>query len=577
MKRPTLLLALSGLSLLFGCAHSSGVKGSSLPSETKEDSAESSLSHQEHVIHNDPLSPEAYAYGRNLFDHYLQHDEAFELTAHTGRGHSFFPSRGVGKLLVVPLLFLGDNYSSSVLSKDKEALNKAFFGEAEETSWQSVRSYYWASSYGALDIQGEVADPISLNYTFSLAESKESEDGSNYYNELLEDVYDRLFTKEGAPYQGKASEFDGNGDGVIDGLYLIPISPEVRSSLTGRLHWAFTYEHTFASEEYRKAHPEYGQIGTYGYSPFAFLTRVKSEGGTLDRPDAHTFIHEMGHQLGQYDYYDAYESTSKAAGGAMMMDRNIGDEDPYTKYLFGWSTPIILTDASKEEKIDITLKPSGEGAEQFVVLASDFNNTAMDEYLILEYYQPSHLNEHDAAHYYENQGQQMPTEEGIRLFHVNRNLYSSRAILSRDGKTVNYDFDCNPAHTLNTLGEEKDFAFPEDVDSSREGTQYYHSYSINYTGNRQAIFLDTNEITLVRKDGDEGSTYNNYFEQPGNLFYAGDRLSSYTFESIDQVVDSDSITLDEWSQKPKLTLPYSFTVDSIANGEAKLTFQKIAK
>ena len=55
----------------------------------------------------------------------------------------------------------------------------------------------------------------------------------------------------------------------------------------------------------------------------------------------YTAIHETGHQLGLTDYYaNSYTSGTNAA---VMMDRNEGDEDCFSKMLLGWISPQVVT------------------------------------------------------------------------------------------------------------------------------------------------------------------------------------------------------------------------------------------
>lgn len=64
------------------------------------------------------------------------------------------PSVGESRILVVPVkLNDGPSWSVTML----ENVNLAFFGEALETGWQSVKSFYETSSYGKLTLTGEVA------------------------------------------------------------------------------------------------------------------------------------------------------------------------------------------------------------------------------------------------------------------------------------------------------------------------------------------------------------------------------------------------------------------------------------
>ena len=100
------------------------------------------------------------------------------------------PSRGNSKMLVVPVLLKGESF---ILGEDsvKSTLNKAFFGKSEETGFESVSSYYYKSSYGELNIQGEVTSILNSNHT--LSQLKLAKDSTSITDAILKEAYDKFF------------------------------------------------------------------------------------------------------------------------------------------------------------------------------------------------------------------------------------------------------------------------------------------------------------------------------------------------------------------------------------------------
>ena len=132
--------------------------------------------------------------------------------------------------------------------------------------------------------------------------------------------------------------------------------------------------------------------------------------------DTHCFLHEMGHMFGLNDYYD-YSGQYQPAGGLSMQDLNVGGHDPYSGLLLGWASAYIPTSGCS-----IELKPYQDSRE-VVLLTPQWNeaNSPYDEYILIEYYTPTGLNQFDAEHAYSGR-EQLPTESGIRIWHVDARL-----------------------------------------------------------------------------------------------------------------------------------------------------------
>ena len=78
--------------------------------------------------------------------------------ARKGTYISDMPRSGNARVLVVPVEF-SDFPASGMLKGSegaREDLRKAYFGESEDTQWESLKSYYEKSSYGKVNISGQV-------------------------------------------------------------------------------------------------------------------------------------------------------------------------------------------------------------------------------------------------------------------------------------------------------------------------------------------------------------------------------------------------------------------------------------
>lgn len=339
----------------------------------------------------------------DILSYNQENNEQFEIT----KG---LPSLGNPKVLVIPIEF---NDIPAPLDM-KENLEKAFFGSSEDVGWESLQSYYYKSSYGKLNIEGEVLEPFDTGHTV------------NYYNEMYSDYlekYDRYINGLTTVYpesvewsiinkalmyydeQIDYSEYDADKDGYIDSLYIVYANQYVNEE--DSLWWAFTNEYLTDEFEY------YDDVEADYYTFLSYTFLFDEFYGNEIILNSETIIHETGHLLGLQDYYD-YDPTqgpNGGIGGADMMDYNVGDHNPFSKLILGWVNPYVVV--GKDSTIEIG-KFSETG--DCVVVFKEFNNSYFDEYLIIDYYTPDGLNEASKGH------NGLFTQSGIRIYHVDSTL-----------------------------------------------------------------------------------------------------------------------------------------------------------
>ncbi len=322
---------------------------------------------------------------------------------------SLLSSVGKQKILVVPLRFLNSPLAYQDDLRVQEILNKAFFGQSSETGWESVSSFYQKSSYDKLTITGEVSEVINLAYTTSALEKKQTDD-YDYWDQshyALEDAYNALSTQ-------KLREYDSDNDGFVDAAFFVYLAPTA-----GDLFWAFQYfwnRYPYNS----KPEEEKPAFNVYAWASYEFM--FEDEAYNEDVPAAHTYIHETGHILGLDDYYD-YDSKTAPLGGIDMMDNNIIDHNMYSKFLLNWSLPYVPVGSS-----EIYLRPA-ESSGDFILINNKWNGHAYDEYILIEYYTPTGLNEHDSSGQGYGKGTNKTkgfSEAGVRIFHIDSRIVEIR-------------------------------------------------------------------------------------------------------------------------------------------------------
>lgn len=266
---------------------------------------------------------------------------------------AFSPS-GVANALIIPIAFPDVPYSET----DYENLRQAFFGNPEETGWESVASYYQKSSYGQFRLEGNIRPPFiaprNLDYYISKAVFQEHSEF-----ELLKEAlsfYDSVL---------KLSMYDTNHDSHIDGIYFVYLLPPSQES---RLFRPYTNCRGQSLGTYDKL--------TADYYIWAGI-------------DPTVLIHETGHLLGLDDYYDTDLLSGPAGGlgGADMMDSSSGDHHPFSKIMLGWVNPLVITDS-----VTLMIGSFSETGD-VLLLASAFTGSYFSEYYLLELYTPEGLNQ----------------------------------------------------------------------------------------------------------------------------------------------------------------------------------------
>lgn len=318
------------------------------------------------------------------------------------RGKESFLPKGKKKILVLPITVKGYERNASDLTK--ENIEKTFFGDANETGWNSVSSFYYKSSYGQFELTGTVADWYECGYTAEEIVALGNESDASGTRRILNAAVEAYKTANDTD----CSEFDFDKDGYIDGVWMIYSAPNYThlSSLSKETFWAYTY---WNGED---ANPSSPVANAFSWASYDFMY----EGYGLFKLDAHTYIHETGHMLGADDYYD-YNNWACPMGCIDMMDYNIIDHNAFTKFEMGWVKPYVITTEG-----ELTLRPSQSTGDCVLIPTTNgWNGSVFDEYIMLEYYSPTGLNLKDSTTRY--MGYPLGfSEYGVRIYHVDARL-----------------------------------------------------------------------------------------------------------------------------------------------------------
>lgn len=245
------------------------------------------------------------------------------------------PTEGEAHVIALYVDFpAGENESAYTFWEEDtlEALDALIDGRGGFYPYEDLSSYYYRSSYGALEISGDA-------FAYTAAHPR------SYYETKGLDAVDGLFGEALRALDDKIdyADYDGNDDGCIDAIYLHFAGPDDGWMSTW---WSQTF--TFSSDA-----PTFD--GVRASKCVLLHNPSNTEAG------ASTIIHETGHVLGLPDYYSAAAQTGSGftwptgiIGSDMMMD-NVGDHNGFSKWLLGWLDEDDITHvAASVEGIEVT-------------------------------------------------------------------------------------------------------------------------------------------------------------------------------------------------------------------------------
>ncbi len=435
------------------------------------------------------------------------------------------PSSGNVKLLVLPIEFSDYSFSSSFLGDLNIALNGR---DSDKTTgyWESLASFYKKSSFGKLNLSFEIAPVFKTSLTAQQAYQK----GENAVPVVDLAVKNYKETNE-------TKHLDADENGFIDGVIAVYSCPnytesnQIASFDKDTFFWAYCYWNAKAKSSLLSPN-----FNVFFWMSYDFIYN------RFRQIDAHTMIHEFGHMMGLDDYYPDEKSASAfyPTGLLDMMDGNILDHNVYSKSVLGWTVPKVV-DGTKT----VTLAPSQETGDCLLIPSGQWNGTAWSEYLLVELYTPTGLNQLDSTTAYDNRplGFNIP---GIKIFHVDSRVVSGS---TNDGRNITYAYHngttLSPAHT----------------------STFYRYYRVGASNCRKDGSIAPTGYSLVHLLESSGkvSFYGNNYARNSSLFHQGDVFSMSKFSACFPRKTTFNCGAE---------FPYTIKVDSISNSSATLTITK---
>ncbi len=564
IKKVTLLALFGVMAALSSC-------NTDKPSSSSSSSASSkgSSSSATGVITNDDL-------GKGVTEYTDAKGKTQKLTrsqlyTNAGSPHvNSYPTNGKKqKLLVAPIRFDKDpdDANDTIDANDDllERIRVTFTGTDEEMAAVggtiSVQSFYEQSSFGhgAFDV---VMIPTWIDFGETATEYVKSSNGAAGVSaaERVRTWYIAEYAKDNHGELGKDAysldDLDSDDDGFIDLIWNVYAYPY--STTSTDFWWAYV---TYTGNS--KGTTKSPNVQTLAWASTNFL----AEGS--NGYESRTFIHETGHTLGMDDYYD-YNKEWSPAGGIDYMDQNVGDHNSYSKFAYGWVNPWVLKeeDLKGGKEAEITLRLATTSGDCLVLASPDYNNTAFDEYMMVELVGPYGLCKKDYTTKYGF------TEYGIRVWHVDARATSSKSyaeeeVFSTPDEVGQNAFDLRNDNSKFGRGKDGDYWTTE-----KKVKRSYSQISI-----LEATWSDTNAQTSTTYKATNSSLFrkNSTF----NLKDTGgkDRAVTYMpsqsalWNKAKKITNKKALN-QEYTIDETMTCDYSFRVNSIVTDD---TYGAVAK
>ncbi|MBQ8920688.1 MAG: hypothetical protein IJ060_00820 [Oscillospiraceae bacterium] len=376
------------------------------------------------------------------------------------------------------ILMFAVNFPDCVHSENytTEQIWEMSFGPEDKSSsaypLESISAYYTRSSYGRLNMQGDVFQYTTKNNIDSyigntdglleeIMSAFDSEIDYSKYDVNLDGTMDTVIVA----LPGAASGRDGNGDGSDD--------------------WWPCSGGYYGRKKYDNVKAGNLCIGAWALSDRSGFNS--------------TWVHELGHAMGLPDYYK-YENTQNGYyglngdAGWEMMDDAFGDMSAFSKLMYGWYTEKELQ-VYRGGTQTFTIQ-SNQYAPSCILIPRNNLDSYHEEYFIVE------LNTADMNNqymFYENTPYPLFRQGGIRVLHCNAELWDGYwgPELKWNNYGQNYDSSNEKQRVLRLVNENNGFfRAGATISNSTSGFAWYDS-----NGDRTVNPGITITVDAINSDG----------------------------------------------------------------------------
>ena len=260
--------------------------------------------------------------------------------------------------------------SSSIFNQMLNAI-----GNPYDRNYGSIREYFLSQSYGQLDIEFDVAGPVTVSKEMAYYGEDEGDEGFDAHpGEMVAEAC-QLVDKE-----VNFANYDWDGDGVVENVYVVYAGYAQSSGAPANTVWPHQWQLSDADCLGKSLELDGVKVDTYACGSELY----GMSGSTLD--GIGTMCHEYSHCLGLPDFYDTnYVSFGMSLWSLMDEGCYLGDGfcpsgyTAYERWYCGWLTPVEL----KEPTTITAMKCIEDHPEAYIL----YNDQNPNEYYMLANHQ----------------------------------------------------------------------------------------------------------------------------------------------------------------------------------------------
>lgn len=235
----------------------------------------------------------------------------------------------------------------------------------------SVHDYFYAQSYGKLDLEFDVIGPVTVSKNMASYGANDAQGNDIDPAGMIKEACELAYAKE----KMDMSQYDWDGDGAVDQVYVIYAG--YGEAAGGEANTIWPHEWDIQGGGYSLV------LGGQRIRTYACSSELNGGSGTYISGIG-TACHEFSHCMGIPDFYDTADGGCFGMDAWDLMDYGSYGGDgyeptgynTYEKWVSGWIEPTILTEPCYIKN----MKPLSDAPEACVV----FNEANKNEYYIFE-------------------------------------------------------------------------------------------------------------------------------------------------------------------------------------------------
>ena len=232
----------------------------------------------------------------------------------------------------------------------------------------SVHDYFYAQSYGKLDLEFDVIGPVTVSKNMAAYGANDAQGNDIDPAGMIKEACELAYAKE----KMDMSQYDWDGDGAVDQVYVIYAG--YGEAAGGEKNTIWPHEWDIEGGGYSLV------LGGQRIRTYACSSELNGGNGT-DISGIGTACHEFSHCMGIPDFYDTSGDSFGMDAWDLMDYGSYGGDgyeptgyNTYEKWVSGWIEPTILTAPCYIKN----MKPLSDAPEACVV----FNEANKNEYYL---------------------------------------------------------------------------------------------------------------------------------------------------------------------------------------------------